>query len=130
LQGKLRFSEVTVDPGTGMTTLRAEFPNPDHTLLPGMFVHATIHEGKQHAWMVPQNVVSRDIHDDPYLLVVDGNDVVSRRGITIARTDDTNWVVTAGLNDGDRVIVDGLQSAIPGAKVHPHAVAPITALAH
>ncbi|MEA2741021.1 MAG: rane fusion protein multidrug efflux system [Acetobacteraceae bacterium] len=129
LRGKLQFSEVTVDPGTGMTTLRTEFPNPDHTLLPGMFVHATVLEGKQRAWMVPQNVVSRDIHDDPFVLVVGNDDVVSRRSITIARGDDTNWVVTGGLTDGDRIVVDGLQQAVPGTRVHPHAVAAMTASA-
>jgi membrane fusion protein, multidrug efflux system len=129
VQGKLQFSEVTVDPGTGMTTLRAVFPNPNHILLPGMFVHATVHEGKQHAWMVPQNVVSRDIHDDPYLLVVGPDDVVARRTITIARADDTNWVVTGGLHDGDRIVVDGLQRAEPGKKVTPQAAAPMTASA-
>jgi membrane fusion protein, multidrug efflux system len=129
VQGKLQFSEVTVDPGTGMTTLRAVFPNPDHTLLPGMFVHATVHEGKQRAWMVPQNVVSRDIHEDPYLLVVGDNGIVSRRVITIARADGTNWVVTGGLKDGDQIIVDGLQRAEPSSKVHPHPAAPMTASA-
>jgi membrane fusion protein (multidrug efflux system) len=78
---------------------------------------------------VPQNVVSRDIHDDPYLLVVGPGDVVSRRGITIARADDTDWVVTAGLHDGDRIVVDGLQGAAPGTKVQPHEAAPMTASA-
>jgi membrane fusion protein (multidrug efflux system) len=129
LPGKLQFSEVTVDPGTGMTTLRAVFPNPKHVLLPGMFVHATVHEGQQRAWLVPQNVVSRDIHEDPYLLVVGPGDVVARRAITIARADDTNWVVTGGLHDGDRIVVDGLQQAEPGTKVQPHAAAPMTASA-
>jgi membrane fusion protein (multidrug efflux system) len=129
LQGKLQFSEVTVDPGTGMTTLRAAFPNPKHILLPGMFVHVAVHEGQQRAWMVPQNVVSRDIHDDPYLLVVGPDEVVFRRKITIARADDTNWVVTGGLRDGDRIVVDGLQQAEPGTKVKPHAAAPMTASA-
>jgi membrane fusion protein (multidrug efflux system) len=129
VKGKLQFSEVTVDTGTGMTTLRAQFPNPDHTLLPGMFVHATVHEGQERAWLVPQNVVARDIHDDPYVLIVGDDDVVSRRNVTIARGDDTNWVVTGGLKDGDQVIVDGLQSAEPGSKVHPHAAAPMTASA-
>ncbi|HEY1413169.1 MAG TPA: efflux RND transporter periplasmic adaptor subunit [Rhodopila sp.] len=129
LPGKLQFSEVTVDQGTGMTTLRAVFPNPKHILLPGMFVHATVHEGQERAWLVPQNVVSRDIHDDPYLLVVGPGDVVERRAITIARADDTSWVVTGGLRDGDRIVVDGLQAAQPGTKVRPHAVAPMTAFA-
>ncbi|MEA2727386.1 MAG: rane fusion protein multidrug efflux system, partial [Acetobacteraceae bacterium] len=118
------------DPGTGMTTLRAAFPNPKHILLPGMFVHVAVHEGQQRAWMVPQNVVSRDIHDDPYLLVVGPDEVVFRRKITIARADDTNWVVTGGLRDGDRIVVDGLQQAEPGTKVQPHAAAPMTASAH
>ena len=129
LPGKLQFSEVTVDPGTGMTTLRAVFPNPKHILLPGMFVHATVHEGQERAWLVPQNAVSRDIHEDPYLLVVGPGDVVARRTITIARADNTNWVVTGGLHDGDRIVVDGLQQAEPGTKVQPHAAAPMTASA-
>jgi membrane fusion protein (multidrug efflux system) len=129
LLGKLQFSEVTVDPGTGMTTLRAVFPNPNDTLLPGMFVRATVHEGRQRAWLVPQNVVSRDIHDDPYVLVVGQDNVVSRRGITIARGAGTNWVVDGGLHDGDRVVVDGLQRAEPGTKVQAHEVAALTASA-
>jgi membrane fusion protein, multidrug efflux system len=129
LPGKLQFSEVTVDPGTGMTTLRAVFPNPKHILLPGMFVHATVREGQERAWLVPQNVVSRDIHEDPYLLVVGPGNVVARRTITIARADDTNWVVTGGLHDGDRIVVDGLQQAEPGTKVQPHTAAPMTASA-
>jgi membrane fusion protein (multidrug efflux system) len=108
-----------------MTTLRARFPNPNHILLPGMFVHATVHEGKQRAWMIPQNVVARDIHDDAFVLVVGPDDVVLRRLVTIARGDDTNWVVVGGLHDGDRIVVDGLQRAQPGSKVNPHEVAPM-----
>ena len=129
LAGKLQFSEVMVDPGTGMTTLRAMFPNPNHVLLPGMFVHVAVHEGKQRAYLVPQNVVARNIHDDPYLLIVGPDDVVARRKITIARADDTDWVVTGGLQDGDRIVVDGLQQA-PGTKVRPHPVEKMTASAH
>ena len=128
LPGKLQFSEVTVDPGTGMRTLRAMFPNPNHILLPGMFVHVAVHEGKQRAWRVPQNAVARDIHDDPYVLIVGPDNVVARRSITIARADDTNWVVSGGLQDGDRIMVDGLQQA-PGTKVRPHPAAPMTASA-
>jgi membrane fusion protein (multidrug efflux system) len=128
LPGKLQCSEVTVDPGTGMTTLRAMFPNPNHILLPGMFVHVAVHEGKQRAWRVPQNAVARDIHDDPYVLIVGPDNVVARRSITIARADDTNWVVSGGLQDGDRIMVDGLQQA-PGTKVRPHPAAPMTASA-
>jgi membrane fusion protein (multidrug efflux system) len=128
LPGKLQFSEVTVDPGTGMTTLRAVFPNPNYVLLPGMFVHVAVHEGKQRAYLVPQNVVARDIHDDPYILVVGPDDVVAQRKITIARADGTDWVVTGGLQDGERIVVNGLQQA-PGTKVRPHPVEKMTASA-
>jgi membrane fusion protein (multidrug efflux system) len=129
LPGKLQFSEVMVDPGTGMTTLRALFPNPNHVLLPGMFVHVAVHEGKQQSFLVPQNAVARDIHDDPYVLTVAPGDVVARRGITVARADGANWIVTGGLRDGDRIMVDGLQQA-PGTKVRPHPAANMTASAH
>jgi membrane fusion protein (multidrug efflux system) len=120
LQGKLSFSEVSVDEGTGTTTLRAIFANPHHLLLPGMFVRATVHEGKhQNAYLVPQNAVQRNIHADPYVSVVDQKDVVEERPIQIDGSQGNDWVVVKGLNPGDRIVTDGLQRATAGAQVHP-----------
>ena len=119
LQGKLSFSEVNVDQGTGTTTLRAIFPNPNHLLLPGMFVRATLHEGAhKNAYLVPQNAVQRNIHADPYLYVVNQKDDVEERLIQIDGSQGNDWVITKGLNPGDRVITDGLQRVTPGAHVH------------
>ncbi|MDR3529958.1 MAG: efflux RND transporter periplasmic adaptor subunit [Rhodopila sp.] len=120
LQGKLSFAEVNVDEGTGTTALRAIFPNPDHLLLPGMYVRATLHEGtNENAYLVPQNAVQRNIHADPYVYIVDGKDQVEERLVQLNGNQDNNWVVVKGLNPGDRIITKGLQKVTPGAHVHP-----------
>jgi membrane fusion protein (multidrug efflux system) len=124
LQGKLSFSEVNVNEGTGTTTLRAIFPNPQHLLLPGMYVRATVHEGTHNdAYFVPQNAVQRNVHADPYVYMVNQKDEVEQRLIQIDNSQGNDWVVTKGLNPGDRIITDGLQRATPGAHVHPTEVA-------
>ena len=127
LQGKLAFSEVSVDESTGTMTLRAVFPNPDHLLLPGMYVHAILHEGvDQNAYLVPQNAVGRDIHADPYVLVVNQKDSVEERMVELDGTRGDSWVVTKGIDPGDRIITEGLQRVSPGAHVHPTDVTPQT----
>jgi membrane fusion protein, multidrug efflux system len=127
LQGKLAFSEVSVDESTGTTTLRAVFPNPDHLLLPGMYVHAILHEGvDQNAYLVPQNAVGRDIHADPYVLVVNQKDSVEERMVELDGTRGDSWVVTKGIDPGDRIITEGLQRVSPGGHVHPTDVTPQT----
>src|SRR5260221_6079513 len=124
-QGKLAFSEVSVDESTGTMTLRAVFPNPDHLLLPGMYVHAIVHEGvDQNAYLVPQNAVGRNIHADPYVLVVNQNDSVEERMVELDGTRGDSWVVTKGIDPGDRIITEGLQRVSPGAHVHPTDVTP------
>ena len=119
-QGKLAFSEVSVNESTGTMALRAIFPNPDHLLLPGMYVHATFHEGtNENAYLVPQSAVQRNVHADPYLYVVNEKDEVEERLIQIDGSHGNFWVVVKGLNPGERIITDGLQRVSPGEHVHP-----------
>ncbi|WP_420996192.1 efflux RND transporter periplasmic adaptor subunit [Cupriavidus sp. 30B13] len=116
--GRLEFSEVSVDQGTGSVTLRAVFPNPNHVLLPGMFVHARLSEGvKANAILAPQVGVTRDLKGQATALVVNAKDEVELRTLTTERAVGDKWLVTSGLSAGDRVIVEGLQFVRPGAKV-------------
>lgn len=118
LEGELKFRDVTVDPSTGSVSLRVVFPNPDGFLLPGMFVRAVIKEGVNHqAILIPQQAVSRDPRGNPVVLVVDSQDTVQQRTVTVDRAIGDSWLVTAGLEAGERVIVEGIQKARPGAKV-------------
>jgi len=118
LQGALQFSDVTVDQNTGAITLRAVFPNPQRELLPGMFVRAVVQEGiDAHALLVPQAAVSRDSNGDPIAYVVGADDRLELRQLKTGRAIGDKWLVTAGLNAGDRLIVDGQQRAAPGVAV-------------
>ena len=114
----MKFSEVTVDPGTGSINLRAQFPNPDQLLLPGMFVRTIIQEGVQEqAMLVPQRGVSRDPAGNAVALVVGEKDVVEKRVLKTDRAMGDAWLVTDGLKVGDRVIVEGSQRVRPGMAV-------------
>ncbi len=120
LKGTLQFSEVTVDPSTGSVTLRAKFPNPDKLLLPGMYARASVVEGvKQNAILVPQRGVSRNTKGEPTAMVVSKENTVESRVLKVDRTIGSNWLVTDGLSDGDKVIIEGLQKIRPGAPVNP-----------
>jgi membrane fusion protein (multidrug efflux system) len=120
LAGKLQFADVTVDATTGSVTLRGLFPNPDKLLLPGMFVHEQIEEGRRTgAVLVPQLAVSHNQKGEPTALVVGPGDIVELRTLVTERAIGDRWLVTDGLKPGDRVIVEGLQFAKPGAKVKP-----------
>jgi membrane fusion protein (multidrug efflux system) len=123
--GTLEFSEVTVDEGTGSVTLRALLPNPERLLLPGMFVREVIQEGvRQGAVLAPQQGVSHDQKGEPNALVVGPDNTVELRTIRTDRAVGDQWLVTSGLKPGDRVIVEGIQSAKPGAKVVPEEYRP------
>jgi membrane fusion protein, multidrug efflux system len=123
--GTLEFSEVTVDQTTGSVTLRALMPNPERLLLPGMFVREEIHEGvRQGVLLAPQQGVSHNQKGQPTALVVDPDNTVELRTITTDRAIGDQWLVTSGLKPGDRVIVEGIQSAKPGAKVAPEEYRP------
>ena len=119
LDGTLKVSEVSVDPNTGAVVLRAVFPNPNGILLPGMYVRARIVEGiDRHAILAPQQGVSRNEKGEPSALVVDQKGIVQMRVLQAPRAVGGFWLVTAGLSPGDRLIVDGLQNARPGQRVH------------
>lgn len=123
--GRLQFSEVSVDERTGAVTLRAVFPNPDGLLLPGMYVRAVMDEGtKVDGLLVPQQAVTRTPKGTATAMVVTADDTVQLREIEAPRTVDDQWLVTAGLAPGDRVIVEGLQKVRPGVTVRVTPFAP------
>ncbi len=118
LPGSLKFSEVTVDQSTGSITLRAVFPNPKQTLLPGMFVRAVMEEGIiERGILIPQRAVTRNPAGNAMVMVVGGEEKVEPRIIKVVRTVGDNWLVSEGLKAGDRVILEGLQKARPGTPV-------------
>ncbi|HDG1100818.1 efflux RND transporter periplasmic adaptor subunit [Klebsiella aerogenes] len=118
LKGSLQFSDVTVDESTGSITLRAVFPNPQHTLLPGMFVRARIDEGvNPQAILVPQQGVTRTPRGDATVLIVNAQNQVENRKVTAAQAIGDKWLITSGLQNGDKVIVSGLQKVRPGVTV-------------
>ncbi len=113
--GTLDFSDLAVDPGTGAVSLRAILPNPDHSLLPGMFVNLRLTSGAiDNAYLLPQAAVARD-DQGAYALVVDADGKVAQRRLQTRGMTRTEWIVTGDLGGGDRVIVDGLQKVQPGA---------------
>ncbi|MBE0534955.1 MAG: efflux RND transporter periplasmic adaptor subunit [Phycisphaerae bacterium] len=131
-EGTLQFQDVTVDPTTGSVILRVVFPNPQGILLPGMFVRAVIIEGvNEQAILAPQQGISRNPKGDPIATIVDAEDIVQVRMVTLDRTIGDKWLVSSGLNPGDRIIVEGVQKARPGTPVKavPFGAAPQSGLA-
>ncbi len=117
-QGELLFSEVSVEEDTGAILLRAVFPNPDKTLYPGMFVRAAVSEGTINtALLLPQKAVTRDPRGRPYVMVVNSENKVEQRMITTERAIGSDWLVSDGVQEGDKVITSGLQKVRPGATV-------------
>ncbi|HEX2768445.1 MAG TPA: efflux RND transporter periplasmic adaptor subunit [Geobacteraceae bacterium] len=118
LTGTLKFSEVTVDQSTGSVTLRALFPNPKQTLLPGMFVRAVVEEGvNENAILIPQRGVTRNPKGDAMVMTVGAGEKMEPRPIKVVRTVGDNWLVSEGLKAGDRIILEGIQKARPGTQV-------------
>jgi membrane fusion protein (multidrug efflux system) len=118
--GSLKFQEVAVDTTTGSVTLRAEFPNPDGMLLPGMFVRAVVSEAQNSAAILaPQRGVSRDAKGNATALVLGRDNVVEMRTLTVDRTIGSDWLVSSGLQAGDQLIVDGLSKIRVGETVKP-----------
>ena len=123
--GTLEFSDVTVDETTGSITLRAVFPNPDHTLLPGMFVRARLEEGTNpNALLVPQQAVTRTPTGQATAMVVGADNKVEVRTLTTDQAIGDKWLVTGGLKEGEKVITTGLQRAKAGTQVTPQEVSP------
>lgn len=118
LPGRLEFTDITVDPSTGSVELRALFPNPQHLLLPGMFVRARLREGiNDRAILMPEAGVTHDAKGDPTALVVGPDNKVELRNLVANRIHGADWVVDSGLKPGDRVIVAGIQKVRPGMTV-------------
>ncbi|ANI28339.1 multidrug transporter [Yersinia entomophaga] len=116
--GTLEFSGVTVDETTGSITIRAIFPNPNESLLPGMFVRARLDEGvRADALLVPQQGITRNPRGEATAMVVGEGDKVELRTVTAAQAIGDKWLITDGLKPGDRVIVTGLQKIKPGVQV-------------
>jgi membrane fusion protein (multidrug efflux system) len=123
-EGKLQFSGVTVNTTTGAVTLRALVPNPEHLLLPGMYVRAKLEQGTDpQAVLVPQQGVGRDTAGRATALVVSPDGKVEQRNVTVAEVIGQSWRVTSGLAAGDKVIVEGSAKVMPGQIVHAVAVA-------
>lgn len=117
-EGRLALSEVTVDEGTGSVTLRAQFPNADGVLLPGMYVRARLPQGtRSEAIRVPHKALSRDPRGNALVMLVDAEGKVEARPVQVAQSLGSDWVVTSGLAAGERIIVEGLQKIRPGATV-------------
>jgi RND family efflux transporter, MFP subunit len=117
-EGLLQFTDISVNEGTGSVTVRAIFPNPDHLLLPGMFVRAVIDEGtNDHAMLVPQEGVTHDRNGRATVLVVGKDNKVSQRPVSAPRTLGDSWVIEGGLQEGDRVVVSGVQRVKAGMVV-------------
>jgi membrane fusion protein (multidrug efflux system) len=115
-EGTLKFQDVTVAPTTGSVTLRMVFPNPEHLLLPGMFVRAIVEEGvDENAILAPQQGVSRDPRGNAVALVLGPDGKVGERTLELGRAMGNRWLVVQGLAAGDQLIVDGLQRVRAGA---------------
>jgi membrane fusion protein (multidrug efflux system) len=122
IEGRLQFSEVSVDPTSGAVTLRATFPNPDGLLLPGMYVRAKLVEGQRtQAILAPQQGITRDARGRATAMVIGKDNKAEMRQVTVDRAVGDKWIVTNGLKPGDRLIVEGLLNLRPGTVVKPGA---------
>ena len=118
--GTVQFSEVMVNESTGTVTLRARFPNPQNVLLPGMFVQALFTQAvDQNVFLVPQAAVQRDIGGDAFVFLVGAGNKAERRKVVADRTSGPNWVVSAGLRPGDKVVTQGTANLRNGAELRP-----------
>lgn len=119
-EGVLTAADPYVNEQTGVITLRMDFDNPDALLLPGMYVQVEMpQQVAKNVVLAPQQGVSRDRRGRPIALIVNKDDVVEQRELTILQAQGPHWVVSKGLEDGDRVIVAGLQKVRPGVKAQP-----------
>jgi membrane fusion protein (multidrug efflux system) len=116
--GSLEFSGVTVDPATGSVTLRAKFPNPDHLLLPGMFVRAAVSQGvRPDVMRVPAPAVTRNAQGEATVMLVGPDNKLEQRTIDTGALVDGHWLVEKGLKDNERIVTSGIQKLKPGAVV-------------
>jgi membrane fusion protein (multidrug efflux system) len=131
--GALEFSGVTVDPATGSVTLRARFPNPDHLLLPGMFVRASVSQGvRPDVMRVPAPAVTRNAQGEATVMLVGADNKLEQRTIETGALVDGHWLVEKGLKDNERIVTSGIQKLKPGVVVKvvtPKPAAPAAATA-
>jgi membrane fusion protein (multidrug efflux system) len=117
--GKFQFANATVAETVGTISVRVEFPNPDRTLLPGMYVRAKIEEGvAPNSYLVPQRAVTRNTKGEPTAMFVTADGKVQARVLTVQRSIGNSWLVNAGMKDGDRVIIEGAQKVKDGQDVN------------
>lgn len=115
--GHLNFLDLSIDQATGTAAVRAEFPNPEQILLPGQFVRARIEAGiRPHGFWIPQRAVQLN-PSGPVVMIIAEGDTVAVRQVKLGEQRGDRWIVLGGLNDGDRIIVDGIQKVQPGAHV-------------
>lgn len=123
-KGRLALTEVAVDESTGSVTLRAIFPNPQHQLLPGMFVRALVDEGiLNDAILAPQQGITRDAKGNATALVVNAQNRVEQRQVETGETQGDKWLILSGLNAGDRLIVEGTDKVQVGQEVKAEPIA-------
>lgn len=120
ISGKLLFSEAKVDAHTGQVTLRGQFPNPNRELLPGMYVRVLVEQGiDTDAIAVPQQAIQRDAGGGSEVFVVKDDGRIATQPVRTGAVQDGLWLISEGLKDGDRIVVDGFQKFVPGDKVKP-----------
>ncbi|WP_298672922.1 efflux RND transporter periplasmic adaptor subunit [uncultured Sphingomonas sp.] len=125
IEGELKFTDVSVDPATGSQAIRIRFANPNGLLLPGMYVRAELVEGTQaRGMLVPQRTVSRDERGHPTVMLVGKDGKVEQRVIQTTRTIGDSWLVTGGLKDGEKIVVEGGMMLRPGMPVKAVAYSP------
>jgi membrane fusion protein (multidrug efflux system) len=123
-EGELSFTDVSVDRSTGSFSLRVIVPNPDHLLLPGMYVRAVLSNAVlEDGILVPQQGIARDAKGNASAMVVAADGTVEQRSVEVIRTIGDKWLVNSGLDAGDRVIVEGLQKVQPGMPVEANEAA-------
>ena len=126
--GELQFADVGVNEATGTVTIRAKFPNPNHELLPGLYVRAVLIEGEvDDAILVPQRSTLRDNRGNPLVMLVTPEGTAERRPIRVGKNYDEDWVVLDGLKAGDTVIIEGIQRVRPGSPIRAVPYVPKTA---
>ncbi|MFA5494803.1 MAG: efflux RND transporter periplasmic adaptor subunit [Porticoccaceae bacterium] len=127
-QGRLLFGEVNVDPGTGQINFRAEVPNPEGMLLPGMYVRVLLEQARfPDSFLIPQKAVTRTEHGDTVLVVGEDN-VVAVRSVTIVGEQNNHWIVAEGLEGNEQIMVDSFFKAPPGTEVTPQGIVPANAV--
>lgn len=121
LPGRIKFLDNHVREGTGTVTLRAEVPNPEGALLPGMFVRSLVEEGVRHnGKLIPQQALLRDMKGNSYVWIILEDDTTDMRKVEAEMSFGNAWLIDSGLEEGDRVVVEGIQFVAPGAKVRPY----------